>query len=63
MGYHQGGGTACITVKGVMRRTGLSRVAAERALQRLEAAGVAEPGSDGAAWMTPIRYNNTYDDR
>ena len=25
MGYHQGGGTAYITAKGVMRRTGLSR--------------------------------------
>jgi hypothetical protein len=52
MGYRQGGGTAYITAKGVMRRTGLSRTAAERALQRLEAAGVAEPGSDGAAWRT-----------
>ena len=49
MGYHQGGGTAYITAKGVMRRTGLSRTAADRALQRLEAAGVTEPGSDGAA--------------
>ena len=52
MGYHQGGGTAYITAKGVMRRTGLSRTAADRALQRLEAAGVTEPGSDGAAWRT-----------
>lgn len=52
MGYHQGGGTAYITAKGVMRRTGLSRAAADRALQRLEAAGVTEPGSDGAAWRT-----------
>jgi len=52
MGYHQGGGTAYITAKGTMRRTGLSRTAAERALQRLEAAGVTEPGSDGAAWRT-----------
>jgi hypothetical protein len=52
MGYHQGGGTAYITAKGVMRRTGLSRAAADRALQRLGAAGVTEPGSDGAAWRT-----------
>ena len=33
MGYHQGGGTAYITAKGVMRRTGLRRAAADRALQ------------------------------
>ena len=52
MGYHQGGGTACITAKGVMRRTGLSRAAAERALRRLEAASVAEPDTDGTAWRT-----------
>jgi hypothetical protein len=51
MGYHQGG-TAYITAKGVTRRTGLSRTAADRALQRLEAAGVTEPGSDSAAWRT-----------
>lgn len=31
IGYHQGGGTAYITAKGVMRRTGLSRTAADRA--------------------------------
>jgi hypothetical protein len=52
MGYHQGNGTAYITAKGVMRRTGLSRTAANHALQRLEAAGVAEPGNDGSAWRT-----------
>lgn len=52
MGYHQGGGTAYITAKGVMRRTGLSRAAAEKALQRLEAASVAEPDTDGTAWRT-----------
>ncbi len=52
MGYHQGGGTAYITAKGVMGHTGLSRTAAERALRRLEAAGVAEPGTDGTAWRT-----------
>ncbi len=39
MGYHQGGGTAYITAKGVMRRTGLSRTAAARALQRLGSSG------------------------
>ena len=43
MGYHQGGGTAYITAKGVMRRTGLSRTAAEHALRRLETACVAQP--------------------
>lgn len=52
MGYHQGGGTAYITVKGVMGHTGLSRTAAERALHRLETAGVAEPDTDGTAWRT-----------
>jgi hypothetical protein len=52
MGYHQGGGTAYITARGVMRRTGLSRAAADRALRRLEAAGVSGSGSDGAAWRT-----------
>jgi hypothetical protein len=52
MGYHQGGGTAYITAKGVMRRTGLSRTAAERALRRLETAGVAEPDTDGTGWRT-----------
>ncbi len=49
MGCHQGNGTAYITAKGVMRRTGLNRTAANHALQRLEAAGAAEPGS---AWRT-----------
>jgi DNA-binding FadR family transcriptional regulator len=52
MGYHQGGGTAYITAKGVMRRTGLSRTAAEQALQRLATAGVAEPNHDSTAWRT-----------
>lgn len=52
MGYHQGGGTTYITAKGVMGRTGLSRTAAERALRRLETAGVAEPSTDGTAWRT-----------
>ena len=52
MGYRQGGGTAYITAKGVMRRTGLSRTAAEHALRRLETAGVAEPSHDSTAWRT-----------
>jgi hypothetical protein len=52
MGYHQGGGTAYITAKGVMRRTGLSRTAAEHALRRLETAGIAEPAPDSTGWRT-----------
>ena len=51
-GYPQGGGTAYITAKGVMGRTGLSRTAAERALRRLETAGVAEASTDRTAWRT-----------
>ena len=50
MGYHQGGRTAYITANGVMRRTGLSRTAAEHALPRLEIAGVAEPTPDSTTW-------------
>jgi len=50
MGYRHGGGTAYITVKGVMRRTGLSRTAAEHALRRLERAGVAEPAPGSTGW-------------
>jgi hypothetical protein len=52
LGYRQGSGTAYITAKGVMRRTGLSRTAAEHALRRLETAGVAEPAPDSTAWRT-----------
>jgi hypothetical protein len=52
MGYHQGGGTAYITAKGVMNRTGLDRAAAEHALRRLEAAGLADPSTDGFSWRT-----------
>ena len=52
MGYHQGGGTAYITAKGVMQRTGLNRTAAERALRHLEAAGLADPNTDGFSWRT-----------
>ncbi len=35
-----------------MNRTGLNRTAAERALRRLEAAGLADPSTDGFAWRT-----------
>ena len=52
MGDPQGGGTAYITAKGVMRRTGLSRTAAEHALRRLETAGVAKPAPDSTGWRT-----------
>lgn len=52
MGYHQGDGTAYITAKGVTRRTGLTRTAASHALQRLQAAGIAEPSNDSDAWRT-----------
>ena len=52
MGYSQGDGTAYITAKGVMQRTGLSRTAAEHALRRLQTAGVAEPDTDGTAWRS-----------
>jgi hypothetical protein len=54
MGYHQGGGTAYITAKGVTRRTGLSRTAAEHALRRLETAGVAKPAPDSTGWRTVV---------
>jgi hypothetical protein len=52
MGYSRGGGIAYITAHGVMRRTGLSRAAAEHALRRLESAGVAEPDGRGTGWRT-----------
>jgi hypothetical protein len=52
MGYHRSGGTAYITAMGVMRRTGLSQTAADRALHRLEAAGVIQSGSTGTEWRT-----------
>jgi GTP-sensing pleiotropic transcriptional regulator CodY len=52
MGSRQGGGTAYITAKGVMRRTGLSRTAAEHALRRLATAGVAESAPDSTGWRT-----------
>jgi hypothetical protein len=52
MGYHQRHSTTYITAKGVMRRTGLDRAAAERAMRRLEAAGLANPDTDGSSWRT-----------
>lgn len=52
MGYFQGNGIAYITARGVMGRTGLSRAAAERALRRLESAGVAQPDGRGTGWRT-----------
>jgi hypothetical protein len=52
--HHQGGGTAYITATGVMRRTGLSHTAAERALRCLETAGVAEPDTDSTGWRTSV---------
>jgi hypothetical protein len=52
MGYDHGG-ISHITVKGVTGRTGLSRATAERALRRLEAAGLTIAGSsDHDAWRT-----------
>jgi hypothetical protein len=52
MGYSQGNGTAFITAHGVMRRTGLSHAAAERALRRLESAGMAGNDGRGTGWRT-----------
>jgi hypothetical protein len=52
MGYSSGDGTAYITAKGVTRRTGLDRAAAEHALHRLESAGIAVPDTQGSAWRT-----------
>jgi hypothetical protein len=50
MGYSQGDGTAFITAHGVMKRTGLSRAAAEHALRRLESAGMAGSDGRGTGW-------------
>ena len=64
MGYHEGGGAVYITAKGVMRRTGLSPAAAEGALRRLEAADLADLGTDGFSWrtdagtLTPMRADD-----
>jgi hypothetical protein len=52
MGYSQGNGTAFITAHGVMRCTGLSRAAAERALRRLEPAAMAGSDGRGTGWRT-----------
>jgi hypothetical protein len=35
-----------------MNRTGLNRTAAERALRRLEAAGLADPSTGSFSWRT-----------
>jgi hypothetical protein len=52
MGYSTGGGISYITAHGVMRRTGLSRAAAERALHRLQSAGMTETNTKGDGWRT-----------
>jgi hypothetical protein len=50
MGYPAGGGVHFITATGVARRTGLPVTDSERALRRLELAGLAVCGSEGGAW-------------
>ncbi|HUD37068.1 MAG TPA: hypothetical protein VMR14_09235 [Streptosporangiaceae bacterium] len=50
MGYPSGGGISYITATGVARRTGLGVADAERALRRLQAAGLAVRQPDGMAW-------------
>ena len=50
MGYPSGGGISYITATGVARRTGLAVSDAERALRRLQAAGLAIRQPDGMAW-------------
>jgi hypothetical protein len=52
MGYSHGNGTSFITAHGVMRRTGLSHAAAERALLRLEPAAMAGSDGRGTGWRT-----------
>ena len=49
MGYDYGG-IAHLTAKGAAGQTGLSKVAAGRALRRLEAAGLIVSGGGGDAW-------------
>jgi hypothetical protein len=49
-GYPSGGGISYITATGVARRTGLGVADAERALRRLQAAGLAVRQPDGMAW-------------
>jgi len=50
MGYPSGGGVGFITATGVARRTGLPVADAERALRRLQAAGLAMCGPEGSSW-------------
>jgi hypothetical protein len=50
MGYRSGGGVSFITATGVARRTGLTVADAERALCRLQAAGLAMCSPQGRAW-------------
>src|SRR5260370_33824349 len=49
MGYPPGGGVSFITASGVARRTGLAAADAERALRRLQAAGLAMCSPGGRA--------------
>src|SRR5258708_36295055 len=50
MGYPPGGGVSFITASGGARRTGLAAADAERALRRLQAAGLAMCRPEGRAW-------------
>ena len=50
MGYPPGGGVSFITATGVARRAGLPAADAERALRRLQAAGLAMCSPEGRAW-------------
>jgi len=50
MGYPRSGGMSFITATGVARRTGLAVADAERALRRLQAAGLAVCRPEGPAW-------------
>jgi DNA-binding IclR family transcriptional regulator len=49
MGY-AASGVSFITATGVARRTGLPVADSERALRRLQAAGLAVSDSEGTAW-------------
>lgn len=50
MGYPAGNGVCFITPTGVSRRTGLPVADSERALRRLQAAGLAVCSPEGRAW-------------
>ena len=50
MGYPRGDGVSFITPTGVSRRTGLPVADSERALRRLQAAGLAVCSPEGRAW-------------